>query len=604
MINSLQKSLEKIDIFGQTITLNMNKNAYYTTSFGGCSSILIICLLSIIFFSNISDFFSRANVFYDSQITFSNDPHFMEMNDQNAMFALSIDQANFTTNPFFNISVEQRIYTRSLDGSLNKSTIQIPLQPCTLDRFNNVVKEQGINIDFNDEFNYLSMNKWLCPALNYTLQLEGTYSSEIFKFIKIVVTGCKNNTNSSYWNPQCADEQQKTNYLKSEGQFKLQVFQINSMINPQQAQNYKTMYLDSDMYFSFVPQKLVRLANVYYRQYIVNNDESLLPYQDIKTEEMIIRKAEDFRDLTELGRDTDTIFATLYLRRSPFTEIINRNYQKVGDLLSYLGGFMQILKVIFGFFIAFYNRTSMLIELSNKLYDFKEVTNRSFLRKDAISQKTDQRGSIPDELSNKLQNLQNSDLNKGDWRQFINKLMERTSPIRLNVKILINQMSCGYFFNNNNSEFFTKAMLKINSELDLHNILHQLQEITKLKTVLLQKPQIILFNFTPKPIITLGQDHTVPTRLELADDINKQSYIKSNLDQLNEDLFTSLQEAYKTVSEEMEDSPNVNPCQKTINSKLTKQIDQELGKILKNQKVSFYKIHETNNINEIQEEYS
>ena len=100
---------------------------------------------------------------------------------------------------------------------------------------------------------------------------------------------------------------------------------------------------------------------------------------------MIIRKAEDFRDLTELGRDTDTIFATLYLRRSPFTEIINRNYQKVGDLLSYLGGFMQILKVIFGFFIAFYNRTSMLIELSNKLYDFKEVTNRSFLRKDAIS---------------------------------------------------------------------------------------------------------------------------------------------------------------------------------------------------------------------------
>lgn len=63
-------------------------------------------------------------------------------------------------------------------------------------------------------------------------------------------------------------------------------------------------------------------------------------YRDINAEEMIIRKAEDFRDLTELGRETDTNFATLYLRRSPFTEIINRKYQKVGDLLSYLGGFM------------------------------------------------------------------------------------------------------------------------------------------------------------------------------------------------------------------------------------------------------------------------
>lgn len=45
---------------------------------------------------------------------------------------------------------------------------------------------------------------------------------------------------------------------------------------------------------------------------------------------------------------------------------------------------MQIFRVVFGFFIAFYNRTSMLIELSNKLYDFKEVTNKSFLRKSAF----------------------------------------------------------------------------------------------------------------------------------------------------------------------------------------------------------------------------
>lgn len=39
------------------------------------------------------------------------------------------------------------------------------------------------------------------------------------------------------------------------------------------------MYLDSDMYFSFVPNQLSRLANVYYRSYVVNNDLSLLPYE-------------------------------------------------------------------------------------------------------------------------------------------------------------------------------------------------------------------------------------------------------------------------------------------------------------------------------------
>lgn len=31
------------------------------------------------------------------------------------------------------------------------------------------------------------------------------------------------------------------------------------------------------------------------------------------------------------------------------------------------------MRAVFGFFIAFYNRTSMLIELSNKLYEFREL---------------------------------------------------------------------------------------------------------------------------------------------------------------------------------------------------------------------------------------
>lgn len=52
----------------------MNRNETYTTSIGGFASILIICLLSIIFFSNITDFFARTTVYYDGEITFSNDP--------------------------------------------------------------------------------------------------------------------------------------------------------------------------------------------------------------------------------------------------------------------------------------------------------------------------------------------------------------------------------------------------------------------------------------------------------------------------------------------------------------------------------------------------
>lgn len=75
-------------------------------------------------------------------------------------------------------------------------------------------------------------------------------------------------------------------------------------------------------------QAFYHMSNIYYY------------YRDVTQEKVIVRKAEDFRDLTELGRDTDDTYAAVYLRRSPFTEIINRKFEKLGELLAYLGGFM------------------------------------------------------------------------------------------------------------------------------------------------------------------------------------------------------------------------------------------------------------------------
>ncbi|CAD8189127.1 unnamed protein product [Paramecium octaurelia] len=580
--NVLRNSLAKIDVFGQNITLNMNKNASYTTAFGGIASILIIILLSLIFFSNIVEFFGKDNVFYDSEISFSNDPELMELKEDNSMFALSIDQVNFTTNPYFNISVEQKIYLRNINGTLTKLTVEVPMQPCTLERFNNIFLQQGL--DFTEQFNFLGMSKMLCPKSNFTFQMEGTYSSETFKFIKFTVKDCKaqNQTSDSLWNPTCSSAAEKAKYLASSGQFKLQIFQINTVVNPLKPNQYKSIYIDSDMYFSFVPFKLARLANVYYRQFVVNNDQSIMPYEDIEQEKIIVRKAEDFRDLTELGRDTDDNYAIVYLRRSPFTETMNRKYQKLGELLSYLGGFMQIMKVIFGFLIAFYNRTSMLIELANKLYDFQDGNQLKQYRTIKTLKYTEQIGSpIEKQESNPIVPINSSqELYKVEWKHYIKQLVKKSKPITFNLRIFINQLTFGYLLKNKNSEFLEKAMNKINNELDLHSILYQLQEINKLKSVLLRKSQIILFNFSPKPIVTLGKEQVVPSRYSVEDLEAGQSYIKSKEDTLNEDLFLRIEEAYKEIAEEVERS-NANICQMNINLKLTQLIGSEIKSILK-----------------------
>lgn len=62
------------------------------------------------------------------------------------------------------------------------------------------------------------------------------------------------------------------------------------------------------MYFTFLPNKLSRLANLYYRKYLFENDESLLTNyfekvskSDYDKKELIVRQNVDYRDLTQLG---------------------------------------------------------------------------------------------------------------------------------------------------------------------------------------------------------------------------------------------------------------------------------------------------------------
>lgn len=56
--------VKSVDLFGQSITLNINKESSYKTIFGGFSSILILVILIATFQSNISAFFEKSDVMY------------------------------------------------------------------------------------------------------------------------------------------------------------------------------------------------------------------------------------------------------------------------------------------------------------------------------------------------------------------------------------------------------------------------------------------------------------------------------------------------------------------------------------------------------------
>lgn len=118
-------------MFGQGILLNLNGEDSYRTGAGGVFSLLIIVIVAVFFQSNIISFLAKTNITADVQTFFFENPDQIILNDESFMFALTIDQNNFTTNPYFNITLLARYPSIKLDlisaiktGLLKKSTPQ------------------------------------------------------------------------------------------------------------------------------------------------------------------------------------------------------------------------------------------------------------------------------------------------------------------------------------------------------------------------------------------------------------------------------------------------------------------------------------------------
>ncbi|CAD8121757.1 unnamed protein product [Paramecium sonneborni] len=562
------KVIKSLDIFGQSITLNINKQKTYKTVFGGISSICLIFILITIFQSNIVDFFQKSDVSFATKTEFDPKPDQIVMNIKNYMVAFSIEQENFVNQPMFNITIEQRHYYRNQLGNLVKQVDYLQLEPCTLEHFQFLINQT--DSDFESQFNQLELSKWLCPQKNFEFYMEGTYTSTEFDFIRVIVSDC-DDTKSGYlnWKPTCATKSQKDQHLNKEGQFKLQIYQVNSVVNPKASEQYYQSYLDGEMYFTFVPQKLSRQANLFYRKYQFENDNSLMPFfKDIHEKELIVRQSVDYRDLTELGRDTDKNYAIVYLRRSQFSEFIYRRFMKIDELLSFLGGFLQIMITGFGIFIMYYNKLSLQIELSNKLYKFSKRSSKAATLKKSVKQTANQ--SILNESQIEIKGDQQSkkDTNKKygmNITHSILNLFEKSSKLKLTPKSLINYLSFGYLLNDNDTKIFKKAMVRVDQSLDIQEILYQLQEINKLKELMLKKQQIILFNFTQKPNLTLEDEDQLPSRLQIEQELNEE-----NKEEIKKELI--IKDLYNAWFDIRFDQTQ-NLCQQELNQKL----NQELG---------------------------
>ncbi|CAD8128184.1 unnamed protein product [Paramecium sonneborni] len=561
MFTKIRDNLKKIDIFGQSITLSFRQEEQYRTSFGGTLSLCIIATIISFFYSNIIDFFKKNSVSSEQEQQFSEDPSTIQLLPNNFMFAVQIDQVNFTTNPYFNITVEQRAYTRDENGTQVKlSPVHVDLVPCTIEHFEPIFNQY--NSSFEVQFNQYSLNNFLCPNLQHPLTqnmtVGGSWTSREFSFLKFVVSSCKSNTGNNFsWKPQCKTDEEMFKQLKSSGSFRFQVYTTNYLINPGSPTNYIKPYIAIEQFYSFVPNAMFVQSDIFIRPRTITTDDGILMYPQQSTQTYITREYMDNREQSAISGLTPGYYGAFYFVRSPYSYVISRNFMRLDELLSYLGGFSQFMIAVIGVLIKFYNREHMLIEMANDLYEFDlnkkrhntiEANNsllsstqrgREALKKSMHKIKGDSalniksmstfnqkpimgqfvepknidkqdslklKETINSHRPSKLKRVSQLKVQSSVIFEQFKQLMISNQHIGISLKLILSQIMPFQCIQSDECIVLKKAIAQVNKELDIQYIIRQLHEMIKLKRVLFNPEQITLFNFSHRPTISLIRD--------------------------------------------------------------------------------------------------
>ncbi|KAL4507394.1 hypothetical protein ABPG73_012082 [Tetrahymena malaccensis] len=364
-----KKILSNCDVFGSPIGLNFEKGNIYRTTFGAVISVVFAVFMGLFFWNTISQFIAKDIVKVAMSKTYSTNPSKIQINPQGLMFAVKVDSPDFINRPIFNITFEKRDYVNHPDGSLDRNRYPMYLEPCTLDHWTQL---PSYNINWTDQFIKANLSSYLCPRKQDIIEIEGIFSSEHFKHAKIGITDCKNNTpESNPWRPVCASPQFIKSYFDTNKNVRVVMQVVNYIINPPDPSNYITSFLDNQLFFTVNPQSY-QTADIYFNEYEFITDNSIMPYKSIESKKLPVLENGNFRAQQFLY--TQTSYGDFFFRRDPVTYTLNRQFQKVSEVISYIGGFSQI-------FLSIAAVIGNQIQIQNTLFYqfFKKIMQYAFI---------------------------------------------------------------------------------------------------------------------------------------------------------------------------------------------------------------------------------
>ncbi|CAK75905.1 unnamed protein product (macronuclear) [Paramecium tetraurelia] len=551
MLKSLNQTLRGYDNFGVPLSLNINKQQEYKSVCGGVLSVMMTVVLIYILVSGLIGVFNRDTYTIEVQQLQDMDPDLKEMNSNNFMFAIKLD------NPFtdyfpnlnktaFNISMNQVYIETTSNGKRTKRiTKSYMLESCTTNHFPSINFEE-----FHQVENQLS--HYLCLPKDYQLWLQGTYSSNIMQFPKLSVSLCK--SENCYSDSEIMELSKNASVMVS-----LSTIIQSAIFMANQTDYPLYQYLNSD-FFLATNFDAESTADIFFESNRIVNQNSIFSfYVDDETIDYWVFPIYSYREIKTFNNVPSSLFSVNFRLSQEFQQT-TKKVNTIDQFLSYFGGMLKIISSIFGIVALQYNQMGLRLSLANSLYQFnvpQKKDGRIEFSYDKLLSYIQRQLNKVDETINKLKNhtinlvkmnkitraitlkhqsnptqqsekkssilidqpLHHDDIQRqassllevkeSFLKDLFNEIFEQRNKLKLGINFFFYQLLCCTCVEKIR---VTRKMLQqcenvILQDLDIVNILQKLQQIEKLKQALLEKDQIKVFNYTPKPIINVEPNY-------------------------------------------------------------------------------------------------
>ncbi|CAD8044846.1 unnamed protein product [Paramecium primaurelia] len=469
---SISDAIKKFNVYTRPVSLLLLKEQGHRTYLGVFLTSILVSLVVLVYYSGLVSLIVRNNPSAISYTTYSEDQKPFYLAPQNFSIAIAHKGNDLMTSYILEGSI----------GQIDGFTIQeIPLAKC-------------IDFEFDDPTLNSYFDKsdqiWYCidwKSLN-SIVLEGGLESSKDKSLQIKVKQCTSAT-------QCI-----TPNFQDSDQFLLKMTSANTDIS-----NFKKPVTLIGKSFSITSMlNYTKKLNIILQPQLTQTDNGYI-VQD-QYEQTVLSISNYYETIQDKGSDQQIFQINISLDQK--TKVTQRSYPRVYQYLGDIGGFWEIIYLCSLLFIMPFNNLSYRVSLLNELFNFEmdydnkvhpenkgKAKVREILNKSVQLEKFNRMSKVAEhDVQQKSKLL---DQISSDITQFFK---EQESRLELQF---FDYFGCCQCRKGGKRDLINFSMGKITHTLDITYIIKKLQEIDKLKLILLNSDQIKLFDYLPKPKLGL-----------------------------------------------------------------------------------------------------